>query len=52
MIDLASVAKIEAALDDVRASYVREVVDILNCGEIAVVAEDKLLSGLVMSCSV
>ncbi len=40
MIDFASVAEIEAAFDDVRAFYEREIVDVLNCGEVAVVADE------------
>ena len=40
MIDFASVAEVEAAFDDVRALYEGEVVDVLNCGEISVVADE------------
>jgi hypothetical protein len=39
MIDLTSVAEVEAAFDNVRAFYKGEVVDVLNRGEVAVVAE-------------
>ena len=39
MIDFASIAEIEAAFDNVCAPSVRGVVDVLNRGEIAIVAQ-------------
>ncbi len=52
MIDFASVAEVEAAFDNVCAPYVCEVVDVLDRGEIAIVAEEgvqRIRDGIVQS---
>src|SRR6201999_394966 len=42
MIDLASITKVESAFEDMRAPHIRQIVDVLNGSEIAVIAEERI----------